>query len=129
MKPLFGLHQILHSTIPRYLPLLVLEPEEPYSRLLDASSALTAAFDSAIEAMYPDQDEEEVDSAVSSLGRRSLGLIKTFRDRLDRAIGDEDRRSQCATFLTKWEDRLQKEQGAWSERALSVSSLKHALPQ
>jgi hypothetical protein len=128
-KSLFGLHQILQATIPRYLPLLVLEPEEAYRSLLDASSALTAAFDSAVAAMFPTQEKDEIEAAVKDLGQRSLALARSVRRRLDRAKVDEAKAEACRSFLTRWEERLKKEEEVWAEKGLSVSALGHALPQ
>ena len=127
-KNLLGLHQILHATIPRYLPLLTLSPEELYTDILSSSDKLSAAFDTAVAAMYPEQDTEEIDEAVTGLSERSVSLVKSVRERLDRAAGNEEKKEACRSFLTKWQDRLTKEEHEWREKGLSMASLAHALP-
>lgn len=128
-KPLLGLHQILYSTIPRYLPLLVLTPEETYTDLLHTGSSVVAAFDSAVSAMYPEQDREEIETAIDQLNERSRKLATLLTARLDRVSREDEKRVACRLFLGKWEDRLEKEVKTWSERSLSVKSLEYALPK
>lgn len=125
---MLGLHQILHATLPRYLPLCTFEPEEPYHQLLDASGALVAAFDSAVAAMYSEQDVEEIENAIVVLREHSRTLLKAFRSRLERACTDSGKLESCNSFLAKWIDRSNKEEEEWKSMTMSMTTLRTALP-
>ncbi|KAK4686619.1 cyclin-D1-binding protein 1, partial [Tremellales sp. Uapishka_1] len=127
-KSLLSLHQILHATIPRYLPLLTLSPDVPYSPLMSSSSEIIAAFDTAISCMYPQQDEDDIEAALRDLDTKSAALVKAVRARLalvDSAKAEEA--AACRSFLDRWETRVAVESTKWRERRLSLSSLSQAL--
>lgn len=130
-KPLLGLHQLLHASIPRFLPCLAASTTEAtYRDLMDASARTVAAFDTAISTMYPEQDESEISASLRDLGDVSRKTIPLLQSRLT-AISDvstQSQRDQFKTFLSKWLERLESETTSWEERRLSVSSLGSALP-
>ena len=128
-KPLLGLYQILQGAIPRFLHLLVLEPEEPYFELLDISTALTAAFDSTIAALYPEQDVGEIDSAMEDISRRSKQIVTLVQQRAARSSHDPTQIAPFTSFLTKWLDRMNREEDLWKSRGISMTSLRENLPE
>jgi hypothetical protein len=130
-KPLLGLHQLLHASIPRFLPCLTTSTKETtYHDLVDASGQTVAAFDTAISTMYPEQDESEISSSLRDLGevsRKTISLLQTRLAAISSA-STQAQRDQLTSFLSKWLERLEKENASWEERRLSVASLNSALP-
>jgi hypothetical protein len=127
-KSLLGLHQLLHASIPRFLPCLATSKAEPtYRDLVDASAGTVAAFDTAISTMYPDQDESEISASLRDLAAKSRHTISLLQTRLG-AMDTQAEREQLSSFLKKWLERLEKESTSWEERRLSVSTLSSALP-
>ena len=130
-KPLLGLHQLLHASIPRFLPCLATSTKETtYHDLVDASGQTVAAFDTAISTMYPEQDESEISSSLRDLGEVSRKTISLLQSRLaaNSTSSTQAQRDQFTSFLGKWLERLEKENASWEERRLSVASLNSALP-
>jgi hypothetical protein len=130
-KPLLGLHQLLHASIPRFLPCLATSTKEStYHDLVDASGQTVAAFDTAISTMYPEQDESEISSSLRDLGEVSRKTISLLQSRLaaNSTSSTQAQRDQFTLFLSKWLERLEKENASWEERRLSVASLNSALP-
>jgi hypothetical protein len=115
--------------LPRFLHLLSLDPEETYQELLEISSALIDAFDTAVASMYPTQAVDDIERAINRLGEQSLTLTHVVRSRLDRSQSDIEKLESCRLFLTKWVQRLEKEESLWDERGLAMSSLDYALPK
>jgi hypothetical protein len=117
-KSLLGLHQLLHASIPRFLPCLAMSPKETtYHDLVDASGQTVAAFDTAISTMYPEQDETEVSNSLRDLGEGSRKTISLLQSRLA-AISNSSpqvQRDQFTAFLGKWLERLEKENASWEE--------------
>lgn len=128
-RSLFGLHQILHATVPRYLKLLSLSPEESYTTLLSAGDDLVAALDTAVSAMYPSQDVAEINGAVDELNSKGRALAAVFRERLQRAAKEEDakEREVANNFVQRWEVKLADEAKLWEEKRFGVGSLADAL--
>ena len=130
-KPLLGLHQLLHASIPRFLPCLA-DPttETTYHDLVLASASTVAAFDTAISTMYPEQDESEISASLRDLGGESRKTIEQLQSRLSVSSlsATQTQRDQFESFLGKWLERLEKETASWEERRLSVKSLDSALP-
>jgi hypothetical protein len=120
------LYQILHTSIPRYLPLLSTSPELPYSSLLDVSARILGSFDTAVSSMYPPQDEMEIEKAMNDLDEQSRALASALRSRL-KVVGDEGKLEACLKFLDRWEATMQKEKESWRARRLSLTSLGEAL--
>lgn len=121
-KPILALHQILHHTILRYLPQLVLEPERSYLPLLEAGNTLAASFDTAVSVFHPPQDEAEIEEAMSDQTGKAKHMSNCLRRRLE-VDGGPERMAQCRNFLHKWDARLETENANWSERRLSLASL------
>ena len=130
-KPLLGLHQLLHASIPRFLTCLAMSTSETtYYDLVGASGRTVAAFDTAISTMYPEQDESEISSSLRDLGEVSRKTIALLQSRLaaNSNSSTQAQRDQFTSFLSKWLERLEKENASWEERRLSVASLNSALP-
>ena len=106
-KKVLDLYHILHSSIPRFLPILETTPKTSYRPLFDASYVLVAAFDTAISAMYSDQDTREIFHSMTNLGDRSNDMVRVIRDCLS-SIADPGVVT-CRSFLEKWESRLASE--------------------
>lgn len=129
-KSVLALHQILHATLPRFLPLLALPREESYADLLAAGEALVAGLDDAVASLHPGQDSGEVNAEVEALNGLGRELASCFARRLARA-GEEDKdegkRTVASTFVQRWEARLAEERGRWEETRVSLSDLGDAL--
>nr|XP_019000947.1 uncharacterized protein I203_06590 [Kwoniella mangroviensis CBS 8507]OCF64408.1 hypothetical protein I203_06590 [Kwoniella mangroviensis CBS 8507] len=107
-KPLLALHQILHSTILKFLDQL---NQNDYRRILQISTNFVNAYDNAVSSMHPEQDESEIEEAlleVEEVSRTMAGMID------DKSID-------------KWTERLDSEKKKWEERRLDLSSLKDAI--
>lgn len=132
-KPLLALHQILHATLPRFLPVLPLSPEESYSDLLSAGSAVVAGLDDAVASLHPGQDAGEVNAEVEALNGLARGLATCFAQRLARAGAGEEgeeeakKRTVAATFVGRWESKLDEERTRWEEVRVSLTDLADAL--
>lgn len=126
-KSVFGLHQILHATVPRYLHLLELQPEMTYGPLLAAGAEVVAALDTAISGMYPKQDVAEIIGSVDALNAKGRALATAFRARLAQSAAPEDQGAVAKSFVDRWETRLDLEVKAWDEAKLSMSALADAL--
>ncbi|WOO83814.1 uncharacterized protein LOC62_05G007334 [Vanrija pseudolonga] len=122
-KPLLGLHQIMHAQLPRHLGLLVHEPEEAYTALLDASAGVVAAFDTAVSAMYPEQDGAEVAATLDALGGKSRALAAAFSARLASSPADEAKKEIAASFVRRWLERLDVESLEWETKRLALVEL------
>lgn len=131
-KTLLGLHQVLHASLPRFVVSSPSSTNDPnFRQLLDASSAIVAAFDTAIAAMYPTQIEVEITSALDDLAGRSRAALSATESVLAAMLDNEQRVAQSeklSSFSKKWLDRLETETKAWHERKMSMSSLQDALP-
>ncbi|WVR08069.1 hypothetical protein IAU60_005115 [Kwoniella sp. DSM 27419] len=106
-KPLLALHQILHATIPRFLD----QFSDRYTPLLHLSTAFLDAYDRAVSAMHPEQDEREIDQSLSSLEAISRKLAEMVKD----------------NSTAKWLERLELEKRKWDERRLDLGSLADAI--
>lgn len=122
-KPLLGLHQIMHAQIPRHLGLLVHDPEEAYTALLDASAGVVAAFDTAVSAMYPEQDGAEVAATLDALGKKSRALAAAFSARLASSPAEEAKKEIAASFVRRWLERLDVESLEWETKRLALVEL------
>ncbi|KAL1406290.1 hypothetical protein Q8F55_007986 [Vanrija albida] len=122
-KPLLGLHQILHAQLPRHLGLLVQSPEEGYAALVDASGAVVAAFDTAVSAMYPEQDGAEVAAALDALGKASRALAAAFGTRLASAPAEKVKKEAAESFVARWLARLDAEELEWETKRLALVQL------
>lgn len=129
IKPLLALHQILHATLPRYLNLLALAPEETYGVLLYGGEQLVAAADNAVSVLHPKHDVSEINEAVGELNKAGKELATTFRQRLQRAsAGKEGKDREVAlNFVQRWEAKLSDEIKSWEEKRMSVGGLADAL--
>ncbi|KAL7425124.1 hypothetical protein Q5752_000812 [Cryptotrichosporon argae] len=126
-KTLLGLHQVLHPSLSRYVPLLSTSPEITFTPLLDASAALLSAFDNAVSSLYPTQDEAVIDAAFDELAERSRAVLAEVRRRLDAATDGDDRRKACRTFVGQWEARAAGELESWRGRRFDMTELQNSL--
>lgn len=122
----------MHASLPRFVPPTTAnQPDPSYREALGASSEIVAAFDTAIASMYPEQDVQEIDTALRDLEAKSRKALLTFETALT-AMPDPDARQaqqdKLSSFGERWSARLEAETKAWNERKLSLSSLKAALP-
>ncbi|ODN72956.1 hypothetical protein L202_08361 [Cryptococcus amylolentus CBS 6039] len=108
IKPLLALHQLLHASMPRYLPQL---PENDLTLLLTLSENLIDAYDELVSATHPGQDEEEIREASIRLRDLSLKMASVVTDK----------------SIDKWKERFQQEQEKWESRKLDMSNLSEAL--
>jgi hypothetical protein len=125
-RPILALHNILHSSMIRYLPQL-LSAKLPTSRdLLHASSAYLAKFDSAACLFHAPQIATDIDFALRDLQLHSEDLISTAKAMI--ALSDHSPDLlPCLTLITRWEARLRSEMELWDQRLISMSSLRDAL--
>ncbi|WWC95811.1 hypothetical protein V866_002677 [Kwoniella sp. B9012] len=107
-KPLLALHQILHSTIPKFLDQL---NQNDYRRILQISTDFVNAYDNAVSSMHPEQDESEIEGALLEVEDSSRKMAGMFKDK----------------SIEKWTERLESEKKKWEERRLDLSSLKDAI--
>ncbi|WWC92785.1 uncharacterized protein L201_007744 [Kwoniella dendrophila CBS 6074] len=107
-KPLLALHQILHSTIPKFMDQL---DQEDYRVILNISTDFVDAYDNAVSSMHPEQDESEIEEAISEIEEVSRKLAGTIKDK----------------SIDKWSERLELEKKKWEERRLNLDSLKNAI--
>ncbi|CAK9782531.1 hypothetical protein CC85DRAFT_37835 [Cutaneotrichosporon oleaginosum] len=126
-KSVLGLHQVLHASLPRFLPLLVLSPEESYSDLVAAGGALVSALDDAVASLHPGQDSGEINAEVEALNARGRALASAFATRLERAGGEPQTRAVAESFVSRWEAKLVQEVAKWEETRVSLADLGDAL--
>ncbi|WVW86945.1 hypothetical protein I302_109001 [Kwoniella bestiolae CBS 10118] len=107
-KPLLALHQILHSTIPKFIDQL---PQDNYRPILKISTDFVDAYDNAVSSMHPEQDESEIEEALSEVEEISRKLAGMISDK----------------SIAKWSERLDTEKKKWEERRMNLSSLKDAI--
>ncbi|WWC65797.1 uncharacterized protein I303_108419 [Kwoniella dejecticola CBS 10117] len=107
-KPLLALHQILHSTLPKFTNQL--SPNQ-YRPILRISSKFVDAYDDAVSSMHPGQDESEIQESLDEVEAISRQLASEFKDK----------------SIDKWVERLDVEKQKWNERRMNLDSLKDAL--
>ncbi|BEI86828.1 hypothetical protein CcaverHIS002_0701740 [Cutaneotrichosporon cavernicola] len=126
-KPVLKLHQILHATIPRFLPPLVLSPEESYADLLSAGQVHVGALDDAVSSFHPVQDSREINKEVDKLNIEGRALATAFASRLARAGREHKTYAVAFQFVTRWEAKLAEEVAKWEENRVSLTELGDAL--
>ncbi|WVQ77704.1 hypothetical protein IAR50_007394 [Cryptococcus sp. DSM 104548] len=108
IKPLLALHQLLHASLPRYIPQLA---EENLHPLLVMSEDLTDAYDELVSATHPGQDEEEI--------REALAQLRDLSMKMSGAVTDKS--------IDKWKEKFEQEQEKWESRKMDMSELSEAL--
>lgn len=125
-KPLLGLHQILHATVPRYIPLGTITEAKPSSTILSAGSDFVNAFDEAVGALSTGQDVADIKEAMADLASKARNVCAQITDRIKAEPQNEDRKKALES-LRKWGDKLDETTKAWEESAFGMSELKDAL--
>lgn len=103
IKPLLSLHQLLHASIPRYFD----EAEDHLQALLEESSKFVDCYDEVVSSLHPEQDEEEIYSA--------LGDIEKISRRMASLVGN--------VSIDKWTTKYDMEREKWSDRKFNMRSL------
>nr|XP_031857612.1 uncharacterized protein CI109_007007 [Kwoniella shandongensis]KAA5524684.1 hypothetical protein CI109_007007 [Kwoniella shandongensis] len=98
---------VLHAMFPRYLN----QCKSDYRLVLEVSSSFVDAYDNAVSAMHPEQDEDEINEALEALEIIARRLAAMARD-----VG-----------LDRWRDRLDLEKNKWGERRMNMASLSAAI--
>lgn len=130
---MLALHQILHASLPRFLPLLALSPEESYSDLLSAGESLVSGLDNAVASLHPGQDAGEINTEIEALNGLGRSLVAVFGQRLERAgegkgeAEEAKKREMAKTFVQRWVGKLEEETRRWEEVRVSLADLGDAL--
>lgn len=125
-KPLLGLHQILHATVPKYIPRGAITKELPSSTILAAGSDLVHAFDEAVGALSTGQDIADIKEAMGNLNDKARRVCDEIAQRIAAEPENEDRKKVLET-LRKWGAKLDEETKAWEESAFGMSELMDTL--
>ncbi|OWZ65425.1 hypothetical protein AYX14_06224 [Cryptococcus neoformans] len=107
IKPLLSLHQLLHASIPRYFD----QAEDHLQVLLEESSKFVDCYDELVSSLHPEQDEEEIDSALGDIEKISRGMASL--------VGNMS--------TDKWAIKYDMEKGKWSDRKFDMRSLAVAI--
>lgn len=125
-KPLLGLHQILHATVPRYIPLGTITKALPSCSILGAGSEFANAFDEAVGALSTGQDVADIKEAMGDLGAKARKVCDEITERIRAEPENEDRR-KALDSLRKWTEKLDETTKAWEESAFGMSEMMDAL--
>ena len=125
-KPLLGLHQILHATVPRYIPLGTITKALPSSTILGAGSDFVNAFDEAVGALSTGQDVADIKEAMGDLGATARKVCDEITERI-RAEPENEDRKKALDSLRKWTEKLDETTKAWEESAFGMSEMMDAL--
>lgn len=125
-KPLLGLHQILHATVPRYIPLGTITKALPSSTILAAGSDFVNAFDEAVGALSTGQDVADIKEAMGDLAAKARKVCDEITERI-RAEPENEDRKKALDSLRKWGEKLDETTKAWEESAFGMSELRDAL--
>ncbi|WVO21576.1 uncharacterized protein IAS62_002885 [Cryptococcus decagattii] len=103
IKPLLSLHQLLHASMPRYFD----QAEDHLQALLEESSKFVGCYDNVVSSLHPEQDEEEINSALDD--------IEKISRRMASLVGN--------VSTDKWTTKYDMEREKWSDRKFNMRSL------
>lgn len=123
---MLGLHQILHATVPRYIPLGTITKALPSASILGAGSDFANAFDEAVGALSTGQDVPDIKEAMGDLGTKARKVCDEIAERIRVEPENEDRK-KALDSLRKWTEKLDETTKAWEESAFGMSEMMDAL--